>query len=113
MGNIFKLLMLALVALVPVGTTQAALVFQATLTNDQETPITPPPQSSGGFATFVLNDAKTRLTYDVRLFGLDMRGITPATGISTPANQPFPERLGRQPCAKRQHDAHAHPFSVF
>jgi hypothetical protein len=90
MGNIFKLLMLALVALVPVGTTQAALVFQATLTNDQETPITPPPQSSGGVATFVLNDAKTRLTYDVQLFGLDMRGINAATGISTPPNQPFP-----------------------
>lgn len=57
----------------------AVLMFQAFLTHDQEV-VTPPipNEGSSGIATFVLNDAMTRLTYDVRLTGLDLRGVSSA-----------------------------------
>lgn len=72
---IIKLLGIALLAVC--GTAQSSIVFQALLTNDQEVAIPPVPfQGSSGIAIFVLNDAMTRLTYDVRLTGLDLRGVT-------------------------------------
>src|SRR3954471_14414537 len=60
---------------------QASQTFTATLTHDQEVSNPPiPDEGSSGFATFVLNDAQTQLTYDVQLFGLDL------DGNQTPAN---------------------------
>jgi len=50
---------------------RGAIMFQANITHDQETPATPD-EGSSGFGTFVLNDAQTRLTYFVTLTGLDL-----------------------------------------
>jgi hypothetical protein len=69
--------------LVAAGAADAAFIFRATLTHDQEVINPPiPNEGSSGVATFVLNNAQNALTYDLRLFGLDLRGINPATGIS-------------------------------
>ena len=61
----------------------ASVVFQAVMTHDQEV-ANPgiPDEGSSGLATFVLNDAQTRLTYDVRLTGLDL-GRVDANGNPT------------------------------
>jgi hypothetical protein len=104
MRKFFPVMLLACAALAQAGTAQAVFLFQATLTSDQETPVNgvkPPPQGSGGIAKFELNDSKSRLTYDVQLFGLDMRGVNPATAVtergdslvppaSPPPQQPIP-----------------------
>src|SRR5205085_9364958 len=74
----FFSIMLLIFGMVGANTAHAVFVFQANLTNDQETPPTPP-EGSSGTALFVLNDARTRLTYDVQLSGLDLRGVS-ATG---------------------------------
>jgi hypothetical protein len=70
---------MALILLAAAGTAQGTIIFRATLTHDQEVANPPiPDEGSGGVATFVLNDAMTRLRYDVRLFGLDLRGVNAA-----------------------------------
>ena len=70
---------LALAILAAAGAAQAITIFHATLTNDQEVINPPiPNEGSSGFATFVLNDAQDRLTYDVQLVGLDLRGVNAA-----------------------------------
>ena len=73
--------LLAFTMLAAASPARADFLFQATLTHDQEV-ITPgiPNEGSSGIATFLLNDARTTLTYDVRLFGLDLRGVS-ATGV--------------------------------
>jgi hypothetical protein len=60
---------------------RAETVFTATITHDQEV-VTPPvpDEGSSGTGTFVLNDAMTALSYDIRLVGLDI------DGLQTPAN---------------------------
>ena len=103
-------------ALSATGTAQANIIFQATLTNNQETPITPPAQipASGGVATFVLNDAKTRLTYDVHVFGVDMRGVNQATGVTEsggPGEPAIPGDLNLNDNFTRMH-IHAASFGV-
>jgi hypothetical protein len=72
----------ALVAIVLIaGSARASTTFTANLTNDQEVSNPPiPNEGSSGTAVFVLNDAMTRLTYDVQLNGLDL------DGNQTPAN---------------------------
>ena len=66
---------LSLALLLVIGGTpsrvRGAIMFQANITHDQETPATPD-EGSSGFGTFVLNDAQTRLTYSVHLVGLDL-----------------------------------------
>jgi hypothetical protein len=82
---LIKLLFVAL--LLATGTARADLFFRANLTNDQEPPIgSIPPQSppSSGVAFFVLNDARTSLSYFLDTTGLDFSRIDPATGISNP-----------------------------
>src|SRR2546423_14033316 len=54
----FFSIMLLIFGMVGANTANAVFVFQANLTNDQETPPTPP-EGSSGTALFVLNDAKT------------------------------------------------------
>lgn len=66
----------------------ASTIFMATLTNDQENPpVTPtltlangggPRPSSFGFATFVLNDAGTALTFTATIFNIDFTGTQTA-----------------------------------
>jgi hypothetical protein len=66
---------------IPAGTAQAGIAFRAVMTHDQEVASPGVPfQGSSGIATFFLNDAQTRLTYDVQLTGLDLRRIDPLTG---------------------------------
>jgi hypothetical protein len=67
-----------MIGLLP-GTSRGSMIFTANITSDQETPSLPS-EGSSGTGTFVLNDAMTRLTYDVHLFGLDL------DGNQTPAN---------------------------
>jgi CHRD domain/PEP-CTERM motif len=84
MNKSIAMKLLALLMFLTAGTAQGALVFQAFLTNGQETPVlVPPTQGTSGFATFVLNDTGTTLTYALDTFGLDFRGIGP-TGVATP-----------------------------
>jgi hypothetical protein len=72
---------LAVAILLAAGSARASTTFTATLTNDQEVSNPPiPNEGSGGTGVFVLNDAGTRLTYDVQLTGLDL------DGLQTPAN---------------------------
>jgi MYXO-CTERM domain-containing protein len=63
------------------GYARGDTTFTATLTHDQEVANPPiPDEGSRGTGVFVLNDARTRLTYDVQLTGLDI------DGNQTPAN---------------------------
>lgn len=101
MNGILGAGLLAAVLLVPAGAAQAEIIFQANLTHDQEV-ITPgiPNEGSSGVATFVLNDAQTRLTYDVRLTGLDLGRVNTSTdnnranygnpNLPAPGNTPDP-----------------------
>ena len=86
----FASALLAVVMAVGAAPAAASVVFQAVMTHDQEV-ITPgiPNEGSSGLATFVLNDAQTRLTYEVQLTGLDLgrvdatgNPILPATGAN-------------------------------
>jgi len=59
----------------------ANLVFTANLTNSQENPPTVPTTSTGaprpasfGFATFILNDAMTALSFNATIFNIDVTG---------------------------------------
>lgn len=51
----------------------AATIFSATLTGAQEVPANP--STATGFATFLLNDAMTALTFSATIFGLDFTGL--------------------------------------
>jgi hypothetical protein len=83
-----KVLVLAAIALGlvgPFGTTEAAVIFHASMTFDQEVPTVPAFEGASGFATFVLNDAQTALSYDVTITGLNF----------PPASTPGPNDLTR------------------
>lgn len=70
----------------------SGLMFLAIMTHDQEVASPPiPNEGSSGIARFFLNDAMTRLTYDVQLTGLDLGRVDPATGnpnLAPPAGDP-------------------------
>ena len=75
----------ALVIGIPV---QADMIrFEAILTHDQEVINPPiPDEGSSGKAVFFLNDARTRLTYDITLVGLDLGFVktdAPNKGLTT------------------------------
>lgn len=58
----------------------AAILFTASLTNDQEVPPRVAVPASFGTATLQLNDALTALTYTIDIFNIDVTGSqTPAT----------------------------------
>ncbi|MEJ7639863.1 MAG: CHRD domain-containing protein [Singulisphaera sp.] len=65
----------------------AALIFTANLTNSQEVPPVTPTLATGGprpvsfgFATFMLNDAMTALSFTATIFNIDVTGTqTPDT----------------------------------
>ena len=83
-------ILLALGIMTGAGAAQAVTIFHATLTHDQEVANPAiPDEGSSGTATFVLNDAQNRLTYDVQLVGLDLRGVN-AFGVP---GQPIPGDL--------------------
>jgi hypothetical protein len=90
------------------GTAQAALLFRAILTQEQETPVKPlTPQGSSGVAQFTLNDSMTALTYHLDTTGLDFRGIN-ASGIS---GNPIPGDNTANDNVTRIH-IHKGPFGV-
>jgi hypothetical protein len=71
-------LLVPLVFLVATTKGNAELIFTATINGAQEVP--PKATTATGFATFVLNDAMTALTYNATVFGLDFTGSqTPGT----------------------------------
>lgn len=57
----------------------ASIIFSATLTGDQE--MTPTGSLATGFATLVLNDTMTALTYEISVTGLDFTGSQTADTI--------------------------------
>ncbi len=100
MNKFLLINLLAAASLAAAGSVQAGYIFKATLTHDQEVPLgSVPDEGSSGIATFGLNGAKTRLTYDVQLVGLDLRGITPA-GVPL---QPIPGDLNANDNVTRMH----------
>jgi CHRD domain/PEP-CTERM motif len=71
----FRLRTFVLVTLVLVfagSQANAATLFTANLTGDQENPDVP--TAAFGFGTFVLNDAMTQLSIDVTISGIDVTG---------------------------------------
>lgn len=93
MNRILGTGLLAAALVLPAGAVHADIIFKANLTNDQEViPGGIPNEGSSGVATFVLNTAQTRLTYDVLLKGLDLGRVTPQGDPSLPApgNTPDP-----------------------
>ncbi len=60
------------------ATASADIILTATLTGSQEFP--PNASTATGFATFVINNSFTAMTYNATIFGLDF------TGSQTPAN---------------------------
>jgi hypothetical protein len=81
---------LSILPLLLAGASQAAMVFTANLTHDQETggtgllPLTTstggPRPLSFGTATFTLNDAQTQLAFTATIFNIDVTGAqTPDT----------------------------------
>ena len=78
----FRFRTLVLVPLVIVAMSRVAIgapiLFSATLTGAQENP--PNASTASGFASFVLNDAQTALTFEATINGLDFTGSqTPGT----------------------------------
>jgi len=74
-------LLAALVLLGASTSGNAAIMFTANLTNSQEVPPTTPTLTNGaprpasfGFATFILNDARTALTFNATIFNIDVTG---------------------------------------
>ena len=59
------------------GSTEASVIFHANMTFDQEVPTVPTPEGASGVATFVLNDARNALSYDVLITGLNFPPNTP------------------------------------
>lgn len=59
------------------GSTEASVIFHANMTFDQEVPTVPAPEGASGVATFVLNDARNALSYDVLITGLNFPPNTP------------------------------------
>ena len=81
-GLMFRFRTLVLVPLVIVAMSRVAsaapILFTATLTGSQENP--PNASTATGFATFVLNDAQTALSFVATITGLDFNGLqTPGT----------------------------------
>jgi hypothetical protein len=69
----------------------ADFFFRANLTHEQETPLgAVPNEGTKGFATFVLNDAMTQLTYFLDTSGLDFRGITTSGPLKGVSGNPIP-----------------------
>ncbi len=97
----FGLGALTVALLLPAGGAQAIAIFVANMTNDQEVPTAIPFEGSSGIARFVLNDAGTRLTYDVQLTGLDL-SLVSANG-TTPALPAPPIPLAQQDDVYRMH----------
>jgi CHRD domain/PEP-CTERM motif len=78
----FLVLAVILVASLAAGTPARAtpITFAAFLDGAQENPSVP--TSASGFASFVLNEARTALTYSATVFGLDFTGSqTPSTTL--------------------------------
>jgi len=74
-------LLAALVLLGASTSGNAVTMFTANLTNSQENPPTVPTLSTGGprpasfgFATFMLNDAQTALSFNATIFNIDVTG---------------------------------------
>ena len=84
--------MLSLALIAAAGAAQAGAIFRANLTHDQEVISPPiPDEGSRGEAVFVLNDAQTRLTYDIKLQGLDLgraKTDSPDKGLTVPPAGP-------------------------
>jgi hypothetical protein len=78
-----RTLLLVLLAILFTGANaHADTILFATLTNGQENPpVDPSPRpASFGFATFVLNDARTAMTFTATIFNIDVTGTqTPGT----------------------------------
>ena len=74
-------LFVALALLGSASRASADLVFTVNITHGQEfippDTLGTPDRGMSGFATLVLNDAQTALTYDITLFGIDFGGQTP------------------------------------
>lgn len=88
----------------------ADIIFVAQMTHDQEVIAGGiPDEGSKGYAVFVLNDAQTRLTYDVQLFGLDL-GKVAANGL-TPVPPAAPVPADQRDDVYRMH-IHAAPAGV-
>lgn len=78
MKRVFLLLLPAGVLLSLAGVGRADVIFAATINAAQEVPTNS--STATGFATFVLNDAMTALTYSATIFGIDFTGLqTPGT----------------------------------
>ncbi len=81
MQRIIRTGALAAAMLLSAGAAQADIIFQAKMSHDQEVILGGiPHEGSSGYAVFRLNDAQTRLTYDVLLTGLDLGRVDPLTG---------------------------------
>jgi len=63
----------AIVLLLSNSQVNAVTVFTANLTGSQETP--PNGSTATGSATFILNDAKTALSFTATIFGIDVNGL--------------------------------------
>lgn len=80
-------LLIHLAVLVVSNSGYGATILYATLTNSQENPPVTPTTSTGaprpesfGFATFVVNDAQTSITFTAQIFNIDVTGSqTPDT----------------------------------
>lgn len=80
----FVLVPLVIVAMSRVAIA-APILFTATLTGAQENP--PNASTATGFASFVLNDAQTALTFEATIFGLDFTGSqTPGSALDNLQN---------------------------
>jgi hypothetical protein len=66
------LVLVLAVSVIASAPASAAILLEATLTGDQENP--PVPTTATGFATFVINDAFTSMTFDATVFGIDFTG---------------------------------------
>jgi len=81
----FFVRLMGLVMLMAATNAGAVFIFTANLTGSQETP--PTGSAATATATFVLNDAKNALTYDVTIFGLDPVRVA-ANGVSSLPGNP-------------------------
>ena len=92
-----KILLFSSILVIGIPVQAEIIRFEAHLTHDQEVINPPiPDEGSSGFAVFFLNDAQTRLTYDITLTGLDLglvktdapnKGLTPVgTGDTADPN---------------------------
>jgi len=92
--------LLSICTTIATGAAQA-IIFQAHLTHGQEVlngggQAVPIGEGSSGFAIFVLNDTQTRLTYDVKLTGLDL-GMVNTVPPTVPPGGPGDPGIGQTP----------------